>query len=123
MDVVLKGRGTRITDHLRGVAEHKLSRLQRMEPRVTRIEIQVTTERNPRQGGTKRVEAALDTARRTFRAKAQAVDVESALDELAEKLERQLRDHHTKRRTRKVTAAKGVRSAGAEGEGGAGPAE
>jgi ribosomal subunit interface protein len=110
MDVVVKGRGTRVTDRIRGSAEHKLARLQRMEPRVTRIQIEVIAEPNPRQGGAKRVEAALQTARKTFRAHAEASDVESAFDRLAEKLERQLRDHHSKRRARLSSAGKGVPS-------------
>jgi ribosomal subunit interface protein len=117
MDVVVKGRGTRITDRIRGAAEHKLARLQRMEPRVTRIQVEVIAEPNPRQGGAKRVEAALETARKTFRAHAEAPDVDSALDRLAAKLERQLRDHHGKRRSRLGPGAKGVRSAGVAAEG------
>jgi ribosomal subunit interface protein len=112
MDVVVKGRGTKVTDRIRGSAEHKLARLQRMEPRVTRIQVEVIAEPNPRQGGATRVEAALQTARKTFRAHAEAHDVESAFDRLAEKLERQLRDHHSKRRARLSSPGKGVRSAG-----------
>ncbi|HEX9122762.1 MAG TPA: ribosome-associated translation inhibitor RaiA [Actinomycetota bacterium] len=111
MDLVLKGRGTRITDHMRSSAERKLSRLERMEPRATRIEIEVISEKNPRLGGLKRVEAALGTPRKTFRAIAQASDVDSAFDQLAEKLERQLRDHREKKRTRLVEGAKRLKSA------------
>jgi ribosomal subunit interface protein len=114
MDVVVKGRGTKVTDRIRGSAEHKLSRLERMEPRVTRINVEVIAEPNPRQGGAKRVEAALETARKTFRAHAQAADVDSAFDRLVDKLERQLRDHHSKRRARMSAGVKGVRSAGTE---------
>ncbi len=110
MDVTLKGRGTRITDHMRSVATHKLSRLGRMEPRVTRIEVEVIAERNPRLGGVRRVEGALETPRKTFRAHAQAGDVESALDLLAEKFERQLRDHNSKRRTKLITGAGRLKS-------------
>ncbi len=105
MDVVLKGRGTRITDHLRSAAVRKLSRLARMQPRVVRVELEVITERNPKLGGIKRVEAAVATPRRTFRAHAESSDVDSAIDQVAEKLERQLRDDNTKRRTKLITGA------------------
>ena len=44
MDLLLKARGARITDRLREVAEHKLARLGRMEPRLTRLEIEMTVE-------------------------------------------------------------------------------
>jgi putative sigma-54 modulation protein len=110
MDLFLKGRGTRITDQMRAAAEHKLGRLERMEPRTTRVEIEVISEKNPRLGGRKRVEATLETPRKTFRAHADANDLGSALDRVAEKLERQLRDHHTKRRTRLVAGAGRVES-------------
>jgi putative sigma-54 modulation protein len=116
MDVVVKGRGTKVTDRIRGSAEHKLSRLQRMEPRVTRIEVRVIAEPNPTNTRARRVEAALQTARKTFRAHAEAEDVDSAFDQLAEKLERQLRDHHSKRRARLGAGAKGVRSAERAGQ-------
>jgi ribosomal subunit interface protein len=118
MDLFVKGRGTRITDNLRSAASHKLGRLARMEPRATRVDVEVISEKNPRLGGKKRVEASLATPRRTFHAHAEAYDVESALDQLAEKLERQLRDHRTKRRTRLVAGASRVKSARAtEGPG------
>lgn len=116
MDLFVRGRGTRITDQMRAAAEHKLGRLERMEPRVTRVEIEVISERNPSLGGRKRVEASLETPRKTFRAHAEANDVGSALDSLAEKLERQLRDYHTKRRTRLVARAGRVESAQASPE-------
>ena len=111
MDLVLKGRGARITDRLRDAAERKLGRIERMEPRVTRLELEIISEKNPRQGGAHRVEAAVDTPRKTYRATADAQDVESALDVVAEKLERQIRDHHDKRRTKLIAGASRVKSA------------
>src|SRR4029450_12528428 len=50
VDLVLKGRGVRITDRIRKVAEHKLEKLGRIDPRVTRLEVEII-ERNPRLGG------------------------------------------------------------------------
>ena len=107
----MKARGARITEHLRQVAEHKLARLERMEPRLTRLEIEIISEKNPRQGGVHRVEAAADTPRRTFRAHADARDVDAALDLVAEKLERQIRDHHEKLKARRLPGAGRVKSA------------
>jgi putative sigma-54 modulation protein len=116
MDVVVTGRGTRVTDRIRGFAEHKLAHLERIEPRAVRIEVQVVAEPNARRTLARRVDAALATPRKTFRAHARAEDVESALDRLADKLERQLRDHHGKRRARQGAGVKGVASAGPEGQ-------
>jgi ribosomal subunit interface protein len=111
MDLVLNGRGARITDRVREAAAHKLGRLERMEPRVTRLQVEIISEKNPRLGGTHRVEASFDTPRRSFRATADAKDVDTALDQIAEKLERQIRDHHEKKRSRLIAGATRVKSA------------
>ncbi len=115
MDLVLKGRGTRITQQVRNAATHKLGRLARLQPRVTRAEVVVINERNPRQGG-KRIEASIQIPRKTFRARAQAPDVETALDQIVERLERQLRDHHGKRRKRVAATTNRLQSAGVSPE-------
>lgn len=100
MELVLKGRGARITDQIRRTAAAKLAKLARLDPRVVRIELEVISERNPRLNGAKTVEASLDIPRHTFRARAQGPDVDVALDMLVERLERQVRDHHSRRRNR-----------------------
>jgi ribosomal subunit interface protein len=116
MDLVLKARGTRVTERVRNVAAHKLARLERLEPKVTRLQVEVIAEKNPRLGGIKRVEAAFETPRKVFRARAQGTDVDSALDAVAEKLERQLRDYNTRRRTRLVAGASRLQSGQAKKE-------
>jgi ribosomal subunit interface protein len=120
MDLLLKARGARITERLREVAEHKLARLGRMEPKLTRLEIEVVSEKNPRQGGAHRVEAVADAPRKTYRAHADAREVEAALDLVVEKLERQIRDHHRKRRARLIAGASRVKSARTATQGAAG---
>ena len=70
MELVLKGRGDKISDQIRAVAEHKLERLGRLEHEVTRCEVEITHQKNPRLGGAHHVEASLDTPRKTFRAEA-----------------------------------------------------
>ena len=111
MEFVLKGRGERVAQRLRQVTEHKLSRLERIEPRLTRLEIEVIAEKNPRRGGIHRVEAFAAAPRKTYRAHGEAKDVDSALDLVAERLERQIRDHHERRLARRNAGAGRVKSA------------
>jgi putative sigma-54 modulation protein len=111
MELVLKGRGARVAQRLRQVTEHKLARIERLEPALTCLEVVVTVEKNPRQGGVHRVEAAAATPRKTYRAHADASDVDAALDVVAERLERQILDHHNRRRTRRNAGAGRVKSA------------
>ena len=98
MDMTFTGRGLHVTDTIRDMAEHKLGPLSRIEPRATNLDVEVINEHHPRPGGLKRVEASLRIPRKTFRAHAEADDVPAAIDLVRAKLERQLRDHHGKKR-------------------------
>lgn len=100
MDLTFTGRGLGVTEAVRATAEHKLAAISRLEPRATRIDLEFIAEHHPRVDGTMRVEAALHVPRKTFRAEAEAEDVSTALDRVVERLERQIRDHHGKRRKR-----------------------
>jgi ribosomal subunit interface protein len=100
MDLVLKSRGVRITDPIRRTAEHKLSKIGRLEPRVVRCVVELIEERNPRIGGHHRVEVTCETARHAFRAQGAGPDVESALDQVIEHLEKQITSRRGKLRDR-----------------------
>jgi len=100
VELVLKGRGTRITDQLRRTAEHKFTKLSRRDPRIVRCEVEVIEEGSPRVDGGHRVQAACELPRHIFRAEATGRDVESALDQVVEHLERQLVAHRGKLRDR-----------------------
>jgi ribosomal subunit interface protein len=110
VEVVLKGRGYRVSDEVRDLADHKLAKLSRLEPRTSRIQVEIISEKNPRLDGAKRVEASLDIPKRTFRAHAEHHEVGSAIDEIVEKLERQVRDHHGKIRTNQKHGADRLKS-------------
>ena len=99
MDLVLKARGLRITDQLRRSAERKLSKLERLHRRPARVEVEVIEE-NPRIEGGHRVEVSYSTGRRTFRAEGAGRDVDMALDQVTERLERQLSTYRSKLRDR-----------------------
>ena len=101
MDLTFTGRGLHVTDEIRETAKHKLASLGRLEPRTTRVDLEFIAEHHPRDGAT-RVEAALYVPRKTFRAEAEADDVPTALDRVVERLERQIRDHHGRRKKRLV---------------------
>jgi len=110
MEFTFKGRGVRITDEIRDVAAHKLSRFARMEPRATRLEIEVIAQRNPRLSPF-RIDGTLMRPRKTFRAHGEGPDVPTAVDQLAERLERQVRDDHSRRRPRPGGRGNGLESA------------
>jgi ribosomal subunit interface protein len=94
------GRGMSVTEDMREAAEHRFIRLARLEPRATRIDLTFINEHYPKLDGVKRVEASLRTPRKDFHAHADGADVPAALADVSRKLERQVRDHHGKRRSR-----------------------
>jgi ribosomal subunit interface protein len=111
MDVVLKGRGMRITDRMRETAEHKLAKLERLDPAVSRVEVEILEEHNPRLGANHhRVEVACVSRRRTYRAQAVGPDIETALAEVADRLERQISTHRGKLRHRLSRRPDGLQS-------------
>jgi len=113
MDMTFTGRGVQVTDEIRGLAEQKLAPLGRIEPRATSLDLEVINEHHPGPDGLKRVEAALRIPRKTFRAHAEADDVPTAIDRVRDKLERQLRDHHGKKKASQTKGALGYAQAAA----------
>ena len=113
MDLTFTGRGVEVTDEVRETAAHKLAAISRLEPRATRIDLEFISEHHPTLDGTKRVEAALRVPRKTYRAEGEADDVPTALDRVVDRLERQIRDHHgrRKRRLAKTDALESARPA------------
>jgi putative sigma-54 modulation protein len=96
VDLVLKARGVRITDQLRRIAEHKLRKIERLLPDITRLEVELIEERSPRVGGGHRVEVACETPHHTYRAHGNGRDVDAAIDGVVDRLEHQIVRHRGK---------------------------
>ena len=112
MDMTFTGRDLQITDEMREMAVRKLTSLSRLEPRAVALDVELIGEHHPNLDGAKRVEAALRIPRKTFRAHAEAGDVPTAIDRVRDKLERQVRDHHGKKR--RARHPRGIESAPGE---------
>ena len=99
MDLVLKGRNFRITEQARKAVEHKLAKLSRLDPRVAWMDVEIE-ERNPRVQGSHLIQITCQSGRHTFRAEGAGNNVDSALDQVVERLERQISDDRGRWRTR-----------------------
>ena len=82
MELTCTGRGIHVTEEMRASATRKLARVERLVARATRLEVEIIVEKNPRRAHLKRLEAALHTPRRIFRAHGEDTEFESALDEV-----------------------------------------
>ncbi|MEE1937829.1 ribosome-associated translation inhibitor RaiA [Streptomyces sp. TRM 70361] len=100
MDIVVKGRKTEVPERFRKhvVDKLKLDKIQKIDAKVIRLDVEVSKEHNPRQADrSDRVEITLRSRGPVIRAEAAAADPYAALDLATEKLETRLRKQHDKR--------------------------
>ncbi|HET6562796.1 MAG TPA: ribosome-associated translation inhibitor RaiA [Marmoricola sp.] len=92
MDVVVKGRHCEVSDRFRAHVEEKLSRLEKHDHRVIRVEVEIDVERNPRlQDRAVRVELTAFSKGPVVRAEAAAEEKMAALDMAIDKMAAQMR--------------------------------
>lgn len=99
MDIVVKGRKADVTEKFRQHTVEKLSKVERLNHKIIRIDVEVSEERNPRLTAQKdRVELTCMSKGPIIRAEAAAADAYAALDLAMDKLEGRLRRAADKRR-------------------------
>jgi ribosomal subunit interface protein len=92
MDVVVKSRHCSVPDEFRALVEEKLARLEKLDDRVIRVEVEVTEERNKRQHDQAHcVEITLRSKGPVVRAEAASTDKNAALDMALDRVMAQLR--------------------------------
>ena len=92
MDVVVKTRHCNVSDQFRSYVDEKIVRLEKLDERVIRVEVEVSAERNKRQSDQAcRVEITLRSKGPVVRAEAAADDNAAAFDLALDKLMAQLR--------------------------------
>jgi ribosomal subunit interface protein len=92
VDIIFKGRHTEVLERFRKHATAKLAKVEKLDQRAIRVDVEILAERNPRQAGQKeRVELTVTTRGPVIRAEAAAEDRFVALDMALAKLEAQLR--------------------------------
>ena len=110
MDITFKSRQTNIPERFRRHASAKLAKLEKLDHKVIRIDVEVAKERNPRQSDrSERVELTIRTRGPAIRAEAAADDRYAALDLAFAKLEARLRRSAERRKARRSDVS--VRSA------------
>ena len=101
MDIIIKGRRTSIPERFRQHAAGKLAKIEKLDQKAMRIDVEVTKERNPRQSMRReRVELTIHSRGPVIRAEAAADDRYTALDLAFAKLEARLRRACDRRKAR-----------------------
>lgn len=99
MEIVVKGRHTEVPDRFRRHVGEKLVKVERLDPKVVRVDVEVSAERNRRQSPVaQRIEITCHSRGPVIRAEAAADDPYAALDVAYSKLESRLRRAADRRR-------------------------
>jgi ribosomal subunit interface protein len=99
VDIVVKGRNVEVPDHYRQHVADKLSRVERYDHKLIRVDVELFHERNPRQSAMcQRVELTCKSRGPIIRSEANAKDFYSALDTAIAKLETRMRRSADRRR-------------------------
>ena len=123
MEITFKGRHTSVPERFRRHASTKLAKLEKLDHNAIRVDVEVSTERNPRQADhSERVELTIRSRGPAIRAEAAADDRYAALDLAFTKLEGRLRKAAERRKARRVDSLS-VRSTDALTAVAAAPAE
>ncbi len=97
MQLHVKGKNLEVSDSMRDYVERKVHKLDRRVHELTEVEIELAVEHNPRIAESQVAEATVHLKGHTLRAREAARDMTVAVDELVDKLVRQVKDLHDKR--------------------------
>jgi putative sigma-54 modulation protein len=100
MRLQVKGKNVEVTEAIRSYAEAKLGKLDRHLADPTRVEVELAVERNPSIADNQVAEATVWTKGPVLRARESSTDMKASIDQLADKLQRQVKRYKNKRRRR-----------------------
>jgi ribosomal subunit interface protein len=99
MEIVVRGRNVEVPEHYRQHVEDKVGQLERFDTKLSRIDVELFHEKNPRQSSNcQRVEITLRGKGPVIRAEACGPDFYAALDLATGKLDNRLRRAADRRR-------------------------
>jgi putative sigma-54 modulation protein len=101
MRLQVKGRHFEVSDQIRSYAEEKLGKLDKLVKDPTRIELELAVEKNPSIAANHVAEATVWTKGPVLRARESSADMKASIDQLVDKLERQVKRYREKRRPRR----------------------
>jgi len=102
MRLQVKGRNVEVSDSIRRYAEEKLGKLERQLADPTQVELELAIEHNPSIADNHVAEATIWTKGPTLRARETSTSYEASIDQLVEKLERQVKRYRAKRSRRET---------------------
>jgi putative sigma-54 modulation protein len=101
MELQVKGRNLEVSDSIRSYAERKLAKLDKQLSKLAVVEVELAVERNPSIAANQVAEATVFLKGHTLRAREATRDMKASIDELTEKLLRQVKEERGKKEARR----------------------
>ena len=98
MRLQVKGKNVEVTPSIREYAERKLGKLSKVLAAETQVEVELSEQRNPSIADSAVAEATIFTKGPTLRAREASPDMKASIDQLVDKLERQVKRYREIRR-------------------------
>ena len=97
MELSVKGKNLVVSDSIRSYAERKLSKLEKQVSKLARIEVELAVEKNPSIAENQVAEATVWLKGHTLRAREATRHMKASIDELSEKLVRQVKSERERK--------------------------
>jgi putative sigma-54 modulation protein len=98
MRLSVKGKNLDVSDSIRSHAERKFAKLSKLVPELAPVEVELSEERNPSNPANQVAEATIRAKGQTVRGREATKDMKASIDQLVDKLERQMKRYRERRR-------------------------
>jgi putative sigma-54 modulation protein len=98
MRLQVKGKNVEVTPSIRDYAERKFGKLAKVLAAETQVEVELSEQRNPSISDSAVAEGTIFTKGPTLRAREASPDMKASIDQLVDKLERQVKRYREMRR-------------------------
>ena len=98
MRLQVKGKNVEVSPSIREYTEAKFVKLAKQLAEPTQVEVELSEEKNPSIPASQVAEGTIFTKGPTIRAREASPDIRASIDQLAEKLERQVKRYRERRR-------------------------
>jgi len=97
MRLQVKGKNVEVSPAIREYAERKLAKLSKQLAEQTQVELELSEQKNPSIAASHVAEATIFTKGPTLRAREASPDMKASIDQLVDKLERQVKKYRERR--------------------------
>jgi len=98
MKIIVSGKQLKITDAIRNYTEEKINKISKYTDAITEVDVVLTVEQKKSEGEVHKADGLVYASGTKIKIEARDTDLYAAIDELSERLERQVRKYKEKQK-------------------------